>query len=85
MKICIFGAGAIGGLVGAKLAIKGDAEVSLIARGAHLAAMRERGLCLKSEAGATTIKVTATSDPDQVVLPEVYVVVREGSSVESPG
>jgi 2-dehydropantoate 2-reductase len=72
MKICIFGAGAIGGLVGAKLAIKGDAEVSLIARGAHLAAMRERGLCLKSEAGETTVKVTATSDPAELG-PQDYV------------
>ena len=72
MKICIFGAGAIGGLVGARLAIKGDAEVSLIARGAHLAAMRERGLCLKSEAGGTTIKVTATSDPGELG-PQDYV------------
>lgn len=63
MKICIFGAGAIGGLIGARLAIKGDAEVSLIARGPHLAAMRERGLILKSEGAETTVKVTATSDP----------------------
>jgi 2-dehydropantoate 2-reductase len=72
MKICIFGAGAIGGLVGARLAIKGDAEVGLIARGPHLAAMRERGLCLKSEAGVTTIKVTATSDPAELG-PQDYV------------
>ena len=41
MKICIFGAGAIGGLMGARLARAG-ADVSLIARGPHLAAMRER-------------------------------------------
>ena len=43
MKICIYGAGAIGGYLGARLAIAGE-EVSLIARGPHLAAMRERGL-----------------------------------------
>ena len=36
MKICIVGAGAIGGVIGAKLAANGDAEVSLVARGAHL-------------------------------------------------
>ena len=47
MRICIFGAGAIGGLVGARLAAKGEAEVSLVARGPHLAAMRENGLTLK--------------------------------------
>ncbi|MFZ5790930.1 MAG: 2-dehydropantoate 2-reductase [Pseudomonadota bacterium] len=45
MKICIYGAGAIGGLLGAKLARAGE-EVSLIARGAHLEAIRARGLKL---------------------------------------
>lgn len=45
MKICIYGAGAIGGYVGLLLA-EGGAEVSLIARGAHLAAIREEGLRL---------------------------------------
>ena len=48
MKICIFGAGAIGGYMGAKLAQAG-AEVSLVARGPHLAAMREKGLTLIEE------------------------------------
>ena len=43
MKICIFGAGAIGGYMGAKLAEAG-ADVSLVARGPHLAAMRAQGL-----------------------------------------
>ena len=45
-KICVFGAGAIGGYVGARLALKGEAEVSLVARGAHLAAMMANGLTL---------------------------------------
>ncbi|MGZ0246963.1 MAG: ketopantoate reductase family protein, partial [Alphaproteobacteria bacterium] len=40
MKICIYGAGAIGGYLGAGLALKG-ADVTLIARGPHLAAMQE--------------------------------------------
>ena len=45
MKICIFGAGAIGGFVGAKLAASG-AEVSMVARGAHLSEMQKNGLTL---------------------------------------
>ena len=45
MKICIYGAGAIGGYLGVQLARAG-ADVSLVARGAHLAAMRENGLKL---------------------------------------
>ena len=40
MKICIFGAGAIGGLLGVKLARVG-ADVSLVARGPHLEAMKK--------------------------------------------
>ncbi|MGH6717779.1 MAG: 2-dehydropantoate 2-reductase N-terminal domain-containing protein, partial [Alphaproteobacteria bacterium] len=43
MKICIYGAGAIGGLLGARLALAGE-EVTLIARGPHLAAIQTNGL-----------------------------------------
>ncbi len=43
MKICVVGAGAIGGLLGGRLAAAGE-EVTLVARGAHLEAMRKRGL-----------------------------------------
>jgi 2-dehydropantoate 2-reductase len=45
MKICIYGAGAIGGYLGVQL-LRAGADVSLVARGAHLAAMRESGLKL---------------------------------------
>ena len=50
MKICIFGAGAIGGYMGVKLAQAG-ADVSLVARGPHLAAMQDKGLTLIEEDG----------------------------------
>ena len=73
MKICIFGAGAIGGYMGAKLAQAG-AEVSLVARGPHLAAMRERGLTLIEEEGTTTVPVTA-SDNAADLGPQDYVIV----------
>ena len=45
MKLCIFGAGAVGGHIAAKLAAAGN-DVSVVARGLHLAAMRERGIKL---------------------------------------
>ena len=45
MKICIVGAGAIGGYLGVKL-IKAGLDVSLVARGAHLEAMKKRGLTI---------------------------------------
>jgi Ketopantoate reductase PanE/ApbA len=49
MKIAAMGAGAIGGYVGARLAVKG-AEVTFIARGRHLAAIREAGFTVQSPA-----------------------------------
>jgi 2-dehydropantoate 2-reductase len=45
MKLCVFGAGAVGGHIAAKLAAAGN-DVSVIARGAHLEAMRSRGIRL---------------------------------------
>ena len=45
MKICVFGAGAVGGHIAARLAAAGN-EVSVVARGEHLAAMKEKGLRL---------------------------------------
>jgi len=73
MRICIFGAGAIGGFLGAKLAATG-ADVSLVARGAHLAAMQENGLTLAEDGGTVTHTVRATADPAELG-PQDYVIV----------
>lgn len=73
MKICIFGAGAIGGYLGVLLAEAG-AEVTLIARGPHLAAMRSKGLTLEIEGTTRTARVAATDDPAEAG-PQDYVVV----------
>ena len=62
MKIAIYGAGAIGGFLGARLAEAG-AEVTLIARGAHLAAMRARGLTLITRERRLTLPVACTDTP----------------------
>ena len=59
MKICVVGAGAIGGLVAAKLAALGH-EISVVVRGPHLAAIRERGLTLQAEGTERTFPVRAT-------------------------
>jgi 2-dehydropantoate 2-reductase len=48
-KICVFGAGAIGGMVAAMLARKGEADISLVARGANLAAIQQQGLRLRRD------------------------------------
>jgi 2-dehydropantoate 2-reductase len=59
MKICVVGAGAIGGLVAAKLAALGH-EVSVVVRGPHLAAIREKGLTLQQAGTERTFQVRAT-------------------------
>ena len=59
-RICIFGAGAIGGFVAAHLARVDGVEVSVVARGAHLAAIRERGLRVVSPQGEVAARVQAT-------------------------
>ena len=74
MKICIFGAGAIGGYMGVKLAQAG-AQVSLVARGPHLAAMKANGLTLIEEGGErVTVPVTASDNPADLG-PQDYVIV----------
>ncbi|MGO4916325.1 2-dehydropantoate 2-reductase [Pseudogemmobacter sp. W21_MBD1_M6] len=73
MKICIFGAGAIGGYMGAKLAQAG-ADVSLVARGPHLAAMQANGLTLIEDGVRTTHKVNVSGTPADLG-PQDYVIV----------
>ena len=66
IRIAVMGTGAIGGYVGARLATAG-AEVVFIARGAHLAAIRETGLKVTSPLGDLHINpATATDDPAEV-------------------
>ena len=63
MRICVVGAGAIGGFMGAKLALAGS-KVTLIARGPHLAAIKKNGLKLILADGTEEIAgdVEATDD-----------------------
>jgi 2-dehydropantoate 2-reductase len=62
MRIAVFGAGGIGGYFGARFARAG-ADVSLLARGAHLAALRSRGLTVRSPRGDLHVTPQATDDP----------------------
>ncbi len=61
MKILVVGAGGVGGYYGAVLS-KGHNEVRILARGAHLAAIREKGLSLKSENSGTFTVYPEASD-----------------------
>ena len=80
MKVCIFGAGAIGGYMGVKLA-KAGADVSLVARGPHLAAMQEQGLTLIEEGETTTVPVTASDDPAALGVQDYVIVTLKAHSV----
>lgn len=81
----MFGAGAIGGLVGARLARNG-VDVSLIARGPHLAAMREQGLrCSGIEPDDEfTVQLPATDDPAELGVQDiVFVGLKAHSAAEA--
>lgn len=66
MKIAVMGAGGIGCYLGGKLAQSGN-EVTLICRGAHLAAIRERGLIMRGKDGDVPVQgIKATADPAAV-------------------
>lgn len=65
MKFAVFGAGGVGGYLGARLADAGH-EVHLVARGDHLAAIRSEGLRVESVAGDTTVDLPATDDPAEI-------------------
>src|SRR5438067_2036817 len=73
MKLCIYGAGAVGGLVAAWLARSGH-DVSVVARGAHLEAIRRAGLRVRSDGKVESYAVHADSDPGQLG-PQDYVLV----------
>jgi len=65
MHIAVVGAGAVGGFYGARLARAGE-RVSVIARGAHLRAIRDRGLLVWSPLGDHVVRLEAESDPERV-------------------
>jgi 2-dehydropantoate 2-reductase len=76
MKICIYGAGAIGGHLAARLH-KAGAEVSVIARGAHLAAIQANGLTVHAIDGAHHAPVRASADPAELGKQDaVFVTVK---------
>ena len=73
MKICVFGAGAVGGYLGAMLAAAG-CDVSLVARGPHLAAIQQKGLTLWRDGKSQTHSITAT-DSAAELGPQDFVLV----------
>jgi 2-dehydropantoate 2-reductase len=73
MKVCVYGAGAIGTYLGAAL-VDAGCDVNLIARGPHLAAMREKGLTLEVGGETRNVAIPCTDDPHSLG-PQDYVIV----------
>ena len=82
MKIAIFGAGAIGGLLGVKLAAAG-ADVTFIARGPHLAAMQANGVTLKSGEETQTVRPRCLADAGEAGVPDYVFVTLKAHSLPS--
>ena len=72
-KVAIYGAGAIGGWLGARLAGVG-CSVGVVARGATLAALHQHGLQLVAADGATTHAVRASSDPAALGVQDLVII-----------
>ncbi len=82
MNICIIGAGAIGGWMAARLANSG-AQVSVLARGATLAAIRERGLTLVAGGEESVAQVKASDDARALPTPDVLILATKTTALAS--
>jgi 2-dehydropantoate 2-reductase len=80
VKIVIVGAGAIGGYIGARLSAAG-ADVTLVARGAHLQAMRDRGLRIESPDGDLTVTPPVTDDIPSIGTADVVLLTVKAPSL----
>jgi 2-dehydropantoate 2-reductase len=82
MKVCIFGAGAVGGFLGTRLAQDG-CDVSAVARGATAAALRAHGLRVQSGDTLSSAAVTVAEDPADLGAQDLVVVAVKGPAMAS--
>lgn len=82
MRICVFGAGAVGGYLAAFLA-KGGASVSVVGRGAHLAAIQANGITVDTGEGSVVVPVAASSDPAALGPQDAVIVTVKAPSLPS--
>jgi 2-dehydropantoate 2-reductase len=80
MKLCIYGAGAIGGYLGVQCAAAG-ADVSLVARGPHLAAMQKNGLKLRIAGEDRVAHLRCTDDPSQLGPQDFIIICLKAHSI----
>ena len=82
MKVCIYGAGAVGGFIGTRLALAGDCHVSAVARGATLRALREHGWRLRSRGELHSAAVAAAaSEPRELGRQDLVIIAVKGQSL----
>ena len=80
MRICIYGAGAIGGYLGVELSLAGE-DVTLIARGPHLEAMRSKGLVLLTGGGERIAHPKCTDTPAEVGPQDIVIITLKAHSL----
>jgi 2-dehydropantoate 2-reductase len=81
MKVCIVGAGAIGGFLGARLAAAGGSDVSALARGATLAGLRAHGWRLRQGDMLVQSPATASDDPALLGVQDLVVIAVKGPAL----
>jgi len=81
MKVCIVGAGAIGGFVGTRLAVAGRAQVSTLARGATLAALRRQGWRLDQGGERLSAPARASDRPMDLGAQDLVVIAVKGPAL----
>jgi 2-dehydropantoate 2-reductase len=82
MKVCVYGAGAIGGHILGRLA-KGGADVSVVARGATLDALRAKGIHVETPRGKITAPVNATDDSARLGKQDAVIVAVKAPALPS--
>ena len=81
MKVCIYGAGAIGGFIGTRLAAREASEVSVVARGATLKAIAAHGIRLRIEGRMLAAKVSAGEDPGAFGVQDLVIIAVKGPAL----
>ncbi|MDP1868596.1 MAG: 2-dehydropantoate 2-reductase N-terminal domain-containing protein, partial [Bradyrhizobium sp.] len=82
MRICIFGAGAVGSHFAVRLALAGH-EVSCVMRGPHLEAVRAKDLTLRVDGAGFTAHVKASDDPAELGPQDVVISTLKANSLGS--
>lgn len=80
-KVCIVGAGAIGGFVGTRLALSGEVQVSAVARGATLSALRRHGWRLRQGGELLTAPVHASDDASDLGVQDLVIIAVKGPAL----